>query len=80
MTLMKLAIHPAAFYFTTSLLFDVDPLWATAGLLGAALPIAANVFIVARQYNVYVARTSSAILVSTAVSMISVAALLLILD
>jgi malonate transporter len=80
MTLMKLAVHPAALYLTTSLLFDVDPLWATAGLLGAALPIAANVFIVARQYDVYVARTSSAILVSTAVSMISVSALLLILD
>ena len=79
MTLMKLAVHPAALYLTTTLLFDVDPLWATAGLLGAALPIAANVFIVTRQYDVYVARTSTAILVSTAVSMISVSALLLIL-
>ena len=80
MTLMKLAVHPAVFFFTSTLLFDVDPLWATAGLLGAALPIAANVFIVARQYDVYVARTSSAILVSTAVSMISVSTILLILD
>jgi len=80
MTLMKLAVHPAALFLTTTLLFDVDPIWATAGLLGAALPIAANVFIVARQYDVYVTRTSSAILVSTAVSMISVSALLLILD
>src|SRR5918998_1390567 len=79
MTFMKLAVHPAALYLTTTLLFDVDPLWVTAGLLGAALPIAANVFIVARQYDVYVTRTSGAILVSTAVSMISVAALLLVL-
>src|SRR5215210_3046309 len=79
MTLMKLAVHPAALLLTTTLLFDVDPLWATAALLGAALPIVANVFIVARQYDVYVARTSSAILVSTAVSMISVSALLLVL-
>ena len=79
MTIMKLAVHPAALFITTTLLFSVDPLWATAALLGAALPIAANVFIVARQYNVYVARTSSAILVSTAVSMISVSALLLVL-
>jgi len=79
MTIMKLAVHPAALFITTTLLFSVDPLWATAALLGAALPIAANVFIVARQYDVYVARTSSAILVSTAVSMISVSALLLVL-
>src|SRR5918997_321938 len=78
-TFMKLVLHPAALFLTTTLLFDVQPLWATAALLGAALPIAANVFIVARQYDVYVARTSSAILVSTAASMISVSALLLVL-
>jgi malonate transporter and related proteins len=79
MTFVKLAVHPAALLFTTTILFDVQPLWTTAALLGAALPIAANVFIVARQYDVYVVRTSSAILVSTLVSMFSVSALLLIL-
>jgi predicted permease len=79
MTAFKLALHPAVLLLTTTVIFGVDPLWATAALLGAALPIAANVFIVARQYDVYVARTSSAILVSTAVSMISVSALLLVL-
>jgi malonate transporter len=77
---VKLIIHPAALFLTTTMLFDVQPLWATAALLGAALPIAANVFIVARQYDVYVARTSSAILVSTAVSMISVSVLLVVLQ
>jgi hypothetical protein len=80
MTFMKLAVHPAALFLTTTVLFDVQPLWATAALLGAALPIAANVFIVARQYDVYVVRTSSAILVSTAVSLLSVSALLLVLN
>jgi predicted permease len=79
MTFMKLVLHPAALFLTTTLLFDVQPLWATAALLGAALPIAANVFIVARQYDVYVVRTSSAILVSTAVSIVSVSGLLLVL-
>ena len=79
MTFMKLVLHPAALFFTTTVIFSVDPLWATAALLGAALPIAANVFIVARQYNVYVSRTSSAILISTAVSLFSVSALLLVL-
>jgi len=79
MTSMKLVIHPAALFLTTTVLFDVQPLWATAALLGAALPIAANVFIVARQYDVYVIRTSSAILVSTAVSVVTISALLLVL-
>ncbi|MGH3144456.1 MAG: AEC family transporter [Rubrobacter sp.] len=79
MTIFKLAVHPAVLWVTLNVLFDVDPLWATAALLGAALPIAANVFIVARQYDVYVTLTSSAILVSTAVSMVSVSAFLVIL-
>jgi predicted permease len=79
MTFMKLVVHPAALFLTTTVIFGVQSLWATAALLGAALPIAANVFIVARQYDVYVVRTSSAILVSTAVSVLSVSALLLVL-
>ena len=79
MTFMKLVLHPTALFFTTTVIFGVDPLWATAALLGAALPIAANVFIVARQHNVHVSRTSSAILISTAVSLISVSALWLVL-
>ncbi len=79
MTLFKLLVHPAAIWVSTSLIFDVDPLWATAATLAASLPVAANVFIVARQYDTYVERVSSAILVSTTVSVVTVSALLLIL-
>lgn len=79
MTALKLFVHPAALLLTTAVVFDVEPLWTTAALLGAALPIAANVFVVARQYDVYVTRSSSAVLVSTAVSMVTVSALLLVL-
>ncbi|MCA1848388.1 MAG: AEC family transporter, partial [Actinobacteria bacterium] len=60
MTFFKLLVHPAAIWFATTRLFDVDPLWATVAILGAALPVAANVFIVARQYDTYVERVSSA--------------------
>ncbi len=79
MTFFKLLVHPAAIWFATTRLFDVDPLWATVAILGAALPVAANVFIVARQYDTYVDRTSSAILVSTAISVVTVSILLTIL-
>ena len=79
MTALKLFVHPAALLLTTAVIFDVDPLWTSAALLGASLPIAANVFIVARQYDVYVTRASGAVLVSTAVSMATVSALLLVL-
>ena len=76
MTFFKLLIHPAAIWFATTRIFDVDPLWATVAILGAALPVAANVFIVAKQYDTYVERVSSAILVSTTISVLTVSALL----
>ncbi len=76
MTVFKLFVHPAVLWLATTQLFAVSPFWATAATLGAALPVAANVFIVARQYDVYVARTSSAILVSTAISLLTIPALL----
>ncbi len=79
MTFFKLLIHPAAIWFATTRLFDIDPLWASVAILGAALPVAANVFIVAKQYDTYVERVSSAILVSTAISVVTVSALLTIL-
>jgi malonate transporter and related proteins len=80
MTALKLFVHPAALLLTTAVIFDVNPLWTSAALLGASLPVAANVFIVARQYDVYVTRASGAVLVSTAVSMVTVSTLLLVLD
>jgi predicted permease len=79
MTALKLFVHPAALLLTAAVIFDVDPLWTSAALLGASLPTAANVFIVARQYDVYVTRASGAVLVSTAVSMATVSTLLLVL-
>ena len=79
MTALKLFVHPAALLLTAAVIFDVDPLWTSAALLGASLPIAANVFIVARQYDVYVTRASGAVLISTAVSMATVSTLLLVL-
>ena len=80
MTALKLFVHPAALWLAATLVFGVDPMWATAATLGAALPIAANVFIVARQYDTYVERTSSAILVSTSVSVVTVSILLALLN
>jgi malonate transporter len=78
MTSFKLFVHPSAMWLTTQL-FDVTSLWATVAVLGAALPVAANVFILARQYDTYVDRTSSTILLSTAVSVVTVSTLLAVI-
>jgi len=78
MTSFKLFVHPSAMWLTTQL-FDVASLWAAVAVLGAALPVAANVFILARQYDTYVDRISSAILLSTAVSVVTVSTLLAVI-
>ncbi len=79
MTSFKLFVHPSAMWLTTQL-FDVAPLWAAIAVLGASLPVAANVFILARQYDTYVDRISSAILLSTVVSIVTVSTLLAVID
>ena len=79
MSSFKLLVHPAVMWLAMTQLFTVDPLWASVAILGASLPIAANVFILARQYDTHLERASSAILLSTAISVITVSALLTIL-
>ncbi len=72
MSLFKLVIHPLAVALVCFVLYPVDPFWAAAGVATAALPVAANVFIVGGRYGRYVARGSTAILVSTIVAVASV--------
>jgi len=48
-----------------TLVFQVDWSWTRVAVLAAALPIAGNVFVVARNFDVYAAQASTAILVST---------------
>jgi predicted permease len=79
MSAFKLLVHPALMWLAMTQLFTIDPLWASVAILGASLPIAANVFILARQYDTHLERASSAILLSTAISVITVSTLLTIL-
>lgn len=79
LTTFKLAVHPAAMWLAMTF-FGVNELWTKVAILAASLPVAANVFILARQYDAYVDRTSGAILVSTTVSVATVSAFLILLS
>jgi malonate transporter and related proteins len=68
MSLGKLIAHPIAVWLATYYLFDIDPERALIAVLLAALPIGGNLFVVAQNFGIYAARSSTAILVSTAVS------------
>jgi malonate transporter len=65
-------LHPALVAFAVLLLFPVDLYSAGVVIAAAALPVAGNVFMLAQHYGVAPQRVSAAILVSTAVSIVTV--------
>jgi predicted permease len=69
--LAKLIIHPAIVLLLLSGLDRFDPIWVYTAVLMAALPPALNVFIMARQYDTWVAQASGAVLFGTFVSVIT---------
>ena len=62
----------AAVALSALVLFPVEPFAAMVMISAAALPVAGNVYILAQHYNVAPQRVSAAILVSTAVSIVTV--------
>lgn len=68
----KLVLHPAAVAFAALVLFEVEPYAAGVMIAAAALPVAGNVYILAQHYGVAPARVSASILVSTALSVLTV--------
>ncbi|MEQ8666735.1 MAG: AEC family transporter [Rhodospirillales bacterium] len=71
MTVLKLVINPLVAWALIVTLFPMDPLWAATCILMSALPIGAGSFVLASQYGVYTARTSSATLLTTVLAIVS---------
>lgn len=76
LTSCKLVLHPAAVAVAALMVFTVDPYAAGVMIAAAALPVAGNVFIIAQHYGVAPARVSAAILISTAISVLTVSAVI----
>jgi hypothetical protein len=76
----KLVLHPAAVAVAALLLFPVEPYAAKVMISAAALPVAGNVFILAESYGVAPQRVSTAILISTALSVLTVTAVIALLE
>ena len=66
--LVKLIVHPAVALALLSALAPLPETWVYTAVLLAALPPALNVFILARQYDTWVAPASSSVLVGTVLS------------
>ncbi|MBF9042577.1 AEC family transporter [Rhodobacterales bacterium HKCCE4037] len=76
LTFCKLVLHPAAVAVAALFLFDVPDYDAVVMIAAAALPVAGNVYILAQHYGVAPQRVSAAILISTAVSILTVSAVI----
>ncbi len=72
----KLILHPAAAALAAFVVFRVDPGRAGVMVAAAALPVAGNVYILAQHYGVAPQRVSASILISTAVSILTVSAVI----
>ncbi|KFE34775.1 AEC family transporter [Thioclava atlantica] len=72
----KLFLHPGAIAITALMIFHVEPFAAGVMIAAASLPVAGNVYILAQHYGVAPQRVSAAILVSTAVSILTVPAVI----
>ncbi|WP_391480613.1 AEC family transporter [Nereida sp. NH-UV-3] len=71
LTFCKLVLHPVAVGALALFVFTVDPYSAAVMIATAALPVAGNVYIIARHYDVAPSRASASIFVSTVVSVVS---------
>jgi predicted permease len=72
----KLVLHPLVVLLVLSAIGGVSSVWLATAVLLAALPTALNVFIMARQYDTWVEQASSAVLFSTAASVVTLTAVM----
>ena len=76
MVLVKLLGMPALVWLLAAHVFVLEPLWVAVATVTAALPGGTNVYILAQRYEIYVARAASGVLISTALSLLTLAFLI----
>ncbi|MDI4657062.1 AEC family transporter [Xanthobacter autotrophicus] len=76
---LKLVLHPVIALVSLSLFGPFSQVWSETLLLMAALPPALNVFVLARQYHVFMEEASAAVLLGTLFSVVTVTGMLYLL-
>lgn len=65
---IKLVVHPLTIMGLLMLAGNFSPLWVSTAILLAALPTAANVYVLAQHYDYWQERASSAVILTTLLS------------
>lgn len=77
---IKTILQPALAFVVISQVPGLDPLWLQVAVMMAALPTASNAFIFATQYRTYVEGASTAVIVTTAISAVTVPLIVYLLE
>lgn len=72
----KLVLHPLVTWWLAYHVFALEGILPAIAVLQAALPSGVPVFVLAQQYNTFVTRSSAVIVVSTAISVVTLSVLL----
>lgn len=76
--LLKLVVQPLVTWWIARQV-GLDQFWTASAVILSALPTGALIFVLARQYGVYVERASAVILASTVVSVVTLSAIMVLL-
>jgi len=74
---IKLLLHPLLTWLVGRYIFQLDDFWLECAVILSALPAGALVFVVAQRYNVYVQRAAASVVVTTAISVFTLAVVFL---
>ncbi len=72
-SLLKLLIYPLITWWVGRYVFDLQDFWLDTAVILAALPTGALLFVVAQRYSVYVQRSAATVVVTTAISVVTLA-------
>ncbi len=78
-TTLKLVLHPLLMALLAFQLLSIDAFWAKIAVVCASLPLGATAFVLAQRYRVLEAETSTGAVLSTAASVVTVSAVMIML-
>ena len=74
---LKLVLHPLTAWLILTYGFNLSPVFTGVAILFAACPVGANAYVFAQQYEAGVTTSATAVLVSTALAIVTISALAL---
>jgi malonate transporter and related proteins len=77
LSVLKSVINPILTFALLTYVFALQPFWAQAAVILSAMPVGTNPYVIAQQYDVHVETVSPTIVISTAVSVVSIFCVLL---